>query len=125
MNTFKLALLAGAAVITTGCASIGHIKGQSTNTVVNLSESNYQIVKTEVKGDSKGFFLLGILPFRSPTYHEAKASLYRAIGSPLENRSVAFANQTEDISSQYFILFSIPKVTLTADLVEFKNSTNP
>ncbi len=36
---------------------------------------------------------------------------------------LAGANQREDISSQCFILFSIPKVTLTADLVEFKNGT--
>jgi hypothetical protein len=34
-------------------------------------------------------------------------------------RSVALANQTEDVSSLNLIVFSIPKVTITADVIEF------
>ena len=52
---------------------------------------------------------------------EAKAALYKSVGEPLTGRSVALANQTEDRSSMYLILFSIPKVTITADVVEFND----
>lgn len=119
MKIVKMTAIASALVLFSGCASIGNFKGQATNTVVNLSSSNYKIVKAEAQGTSSGFFLLGLIPFKSPTYSEAKASLYKGLGSSVEGRSVAFANQTEDLSSSFFILFSIPKVTITADLVEF------
>jgi hypothetical protein len=124
VRSMKIAALASAIALLSGCASIGNFKGQATNTVVNLNSNNYKVIKTEVTGASSGFFLLGLIPFKSPTYREAKANLYQEIGAPLEGRSVAFANQTEDISSMYFILFSIPKVTVTADLIEF-TATNP
>jgi hypothetical protein len=35
---------------------------------------------------------------------------------------VALANQTEDRSSLYLILFSIPRVTITADVIEFTDA---
>ena len=64
-----------------------------------------------------------ILPLGSPTYATAKQSLYQSVGEPLTGRAVALANQTEDRSSLYLILFSIPKVTITADVIEFIDNT--
>ena len=55
----------------------------------------------------------------SPNYAEAKADLYASVGESLVGRSAALANQTEDKSSIYVILFSLPKVTITADVIEF------
>jgi hypothetical protein len=52
-------------------------------------------------------------------YAKAKASLYKSVGEPLTGRAIALANQTEDRSIAVFILFSIPKITITADVVEF------
>ena len=88
-------------------------------TGVQLTQSNYKMIKTAAKGQSSGFRLFGIIPLASTSYAEAKDSLYRSVGEPLAGRAVALANQTEDRSSLYLILFSIPKLTVTADVIEF------
>ncbi|HEY5975893.1 MAG TPA: DUF6567 family protein [Geobacteraceae bacterium] len=102
----------------TGCASVGNMQ-HSTDTQVVLKGNNYKIIKAGVKGASSGFWLLGLIPIVSPNYADAKANLYENIGKSLEGKSVALANQTQDRSFLYLILFSIPKVTITADVVEF------
>ena len=88
-------------------------------TQVGLSGNNYKVIKTGAIGESYGFKLLGIIPFDMPTMARAKQKLYESVGEPLTGRSVALAHQTEDRSSLYVILFSIPKYTITADVVEF------
>jgi hypothetical protein len=105
-----------------GCSTEGEFR-QSTGTSVNLAGNNYKIIKTGAMGHSSGFRLLGIIPFVSPTHSGAKASLYESIGIPLTGKSVALANETEDRSTIYLILFSIPKITVTADVVEFTDTT--
>jgi hypothetical protein len=107
--------------ILTGCRTEGEFR-QSTGTSVSLAGNNYKLVKEGVRGTSSGFRLLGIIPIVSPTHANAKASLYKSVGQPLTGRSVALANETEDRSSLYLILFSIPKITITADLVEFTDA---
>ena len=114
-----IAALGVLALLPTGCASKGEFRGQATGTGVQLAGNNYKLIKAGAVGESSGFRLLGIIPFASPTYAEAKAALYKSVGEPLTGRSVALANQTEDRSSTYLILFSVPKVTITADVVEF------
>ena len=84
-----------------------------------LSGPDYKIIKVAAKGESTGFRFLGIIPLASPKYSEAKQSLYESVGEPLEGRAIALVNQTEDRSFMYFILFSIPKITLTADIIEY------
>jgi hypothetical protein len=106
-----------------GCASTGEFRGQGTAANVTLEKKNYRIIKVAAKGESSGFKLLGFIPFASPTYAEAKESLYESISQPLEGRAIALVNQTEDRSYMYFILFSIPKITLTADIIEYLDET--
>ena len=108
-----------------GCASQGEFRGQGTATGVQLSGNNYKLLKAGARGQSSGFRLLGIIPFASPNYADAKEALYESVGEPLTGRSVALANQTEDRSSLYLILFSIPRVTITADVVEFTDKAQP
>ena len=80
-------------------------------------------------GKSRGFWLL-FIPIADPSYADAKASLYRSVeselkpGETLTGKAIALANQTEDRSSLMLILFSIPKVTITADVIEFTDSTS-
>lgn len=50
---------------------------------------------------------------------EAKAALYASAGETLTGRAVALSNQTEDRSSAYLVIVSIPSYTITADIVEF------
>ena len=107
------------AIGVSGCASTGEFRGQGTTAGVNLSKNNYKIIKAAAMGESSGFRLLGIIPFASPTYAEAKASLYTSVGQSLEGRSIALVNQTEDKSLNYYILFAIPKITITADVIEY------
>jgi hypothetical protein len=101
-----------------GCSSQGDFRGQRTETGVSLAENNYKIIKAGARGESQGFNLL-FLPLISPNYADAKANLYADVGDSLVGRSVALANQTEDVSSLNLIVFSIPKVTITADVIEF------
>jgi hypothetical protein len=103
----------------TGCANVGEMKGGHTDTSVSLAGKNYKVVQAGVVGHSSGFRLLGVIPITSPNYASAKASLYKSIKEPITGRAVALANETEDRSSLYLILFSIPRVTITADVIEF------
>ena len=102
-----------------GCSSVGDMRGGGTGTDVQLNQKNYRIIRAGAIGHSYGFSLLGIVPFDSPTASDAKADLYRSVGEDLTGKAVALANQTEDHSSLYLILFSIPRITYTADVIEF------
>lgn len=119
--TFRLTMffVAVSLIALSGCSSTGEFKGQSTGAGVVLTKKNYKVVKVAAKGKSSGFRLLGIIPFTSPSYAKAKESLYESVGEPLEGRAIALVNQTEDRSSLYLILFSIPQVTITADVIEY------
>jgi hypothetical protein len=94
---------------------------QSTATSVVLQSNNYKTVRAGATGVSHGFSLLGFLPIVSPNYAAAKANLYQDLGTKVEGKSIALANQTEDRSSLWLILFSIPKIMITADVIEFTN----
>ena len=102
-----------------GCSS-SHVElGQSTSTAVSLSGKNYRLLKAGAEGDSYGFRFLGILPFSSPHYATARKDLYASVGETLTGKAVALTNETRDKSTLYLILFSIPKVTITGDVIEF------
>ena len=103
----------------TGCASSGAFRGQATSAEVSLTKKNYKVIKVGAKGESSGFRLLGIIPISSPNYAEAKEALYKSVEGSLEGRAIALVNQTEDVSTLYLILFSIPKVTISADIIEY------
>ncbi len=123
----KLSFSAGLLVFTLvagGCASEGLFKGGATGTDVRLDQKNYKVIRAGATGQSYGFRFLGIIPITSPSYATAKQTLYQSVGEPLTGRAVALANQTEDRSCLYLILFSIPKVTITADVIEFTDSSS-
>ena len=105
-------------LLMTGCAGQGVFR-QSSGTQVSLASNNYKVIKAGAKGQSSGFSFLGIIPIVPPNMANAKKSLYDSVGEPLTGRSVALSNETEDRSSLYLILFSIPRYTVTADVVEF------
>lgn len=65
-----------------------------------------------------GFKLLGILPFSNPSYAEAMSRLYATVG-PAEGKSLAVTNVGQERTALYFILFSLPKLTVRADVIEF------
>ncbi|MEI6082889.1 MAG: DUF6567 family protein [Verrucomicrobiota bacterium] len=111
--------LFGAIAFVTGCSTSSGNFDQKTATDVRLAGNNYRLIKGGAIGTSAGFRFLGFLPITSPSYSVAKQRLYKSVGEDLRGRSIALANQTQDSSQLYVILFSIPRITVTADVIEF------
>ncbi|BBL77254.1 DUF6567 family protein [Methylomagnum ishizawai] len=88
-------------------------------TQVDLAKANFQVVKVHAMGHSTGFRLFGFLTLKSPDYIEAIAGMYRDAGIT-GGRPQALANVVYVQDNPYFILFSLPKVTVRGDLVEFR-----
>ena len=114
-------LLLAAGVLFAGCSSVGNMN-QATGTNVQLNQKNYKVIKAGAMGQSWGFRLLGIIPFASPEYAAAKQRLYASVGDSMNGKAAALANETEDRSVLYLILFSVPRLTLSADVIEFTDS---
>jgi hypothetical protein len=89
-----------------------------TQTAVRLEEGNFVTVRTNVVGSSKGFKLLGFITLYPATLDKAMNRLY-ANAEAREGRPETFAHLIIEHSGIYVILFSIPKVTARADLIEF------
>jgi hypothetical protein len=89
-----------------------------TQTTVRLEDANFVTVRTNVVGASKGFKLLGFITLRPATMDEAMNRLY-ANANAEEGRPQTLAHLMVEHSAVYVILFSIPKVTTRADLIEF------
>jgi hypothetical protein len=121
INSFLSAVVCVSAV---GCVSSKGEFRQTTGTAVGLDSNNYKIVKAGVRGESTGFKILGIISLAAPSYADAKAALYQNTGENLTGRSIALANQTEDSSGINLLIFQIPKVTITADVVEFNDKSS-
>jgi hypothetical protein len=88
------------------------------STHVTLMENNFRIVQTNVIGKSRGFKLLGLITIKPASNTRAMSELYgKAQVEP--GRPQALANVVRESGSTYLILFSLPKVTIRADLIEF------
>lgn len=127
LTTSLLAALSAAAILTAGCAS-SRVENNmpSTETQVSLNHANYKIIKAGAEGRSYGFrLLLGIIPITAPSTAAARADLYENVGEPLKGRSVALVNVMEDRSTTWLILFSVPKIVVTGDVVEFGQENAP
>jgi len=95
-----------------------------TTTTVNLSRKNFKIVKANAVGRSVGFSFLGLFSLKSPGYEEAITQLYRSANIS-EGKSQALVNVMHEQTSTYFILFSLPKITVRADIIEFIDDVTP
>ena len=116
----QIALVVMMVWLVTGCASSNVITpAQSTSTAIQLSGKNYRLINAGAEGDSYGFRFLGIIPFTSPHYAAARKDLYASVGTPLAGKAIALINESQDRSTLYLILFSIPKITITGDVIEF------
>ena len=104
-----------------GCANVGSLP-QAGVTRTDLTKNNYRVVKSNVRGDDSGFSLFGFIPIVSPSYADALRSLHYNVD--MEGKSTALANVAQDYSSLYLILFSITKITVTADIIEFLDDEN-
>ena len=119
--------LSAAVFFTTGCSSTRVENNMpSTQTEVSLTHGNYKMIQAGAEGRSYGFrFLLGIIPITAPSTAAARSDLYRNVGESVNGKSVALINVTEDRSTTWLILFSIPKIVITGDVVEFDADNAP
>lgn len=104
---------------------------------IKLAQGNYRVVATQLTGSSIGFhaatFLptnatdiraalqggpLGGFPVKSASESAALDEMYRNAGD-LRGRATAFVNLRTEVSGLNCLLFSFPKVTVKADLIEF------
>lgn len=111
-----------------GCAALPSLfqlpggGGDSTqilmSTSVGLSKDNYKIVKANAIGESWGISLLGLIPVKTPYYTEAITQIYQQ-GGEMEGKPRALVNIVHQQSSNFYLLFSMPEITVRADVVEF------
>ena len=126
--------LAGLAAIAGGCAAMSpaatSILGSPNasaleihnNTDVRLQEQNFIVIKTNVIGQSSGFSLLGILTMVPAQFSKAMSRLY-AQAEMQPGRPQTLVNLVLEKDSLYFILFSIPRTAIRADVIEFIPAT--
>jgi hypothetical protein len=134
--TLAVALLA---VLAGGCAAvsvlpIAALMGSPnaaaleihSQTDIRLEAADFMVTKANVVGESEGFSLLGILTIVPPKFTEAMNRLCsQAEMQP--GRPQTLANLITEHNSSYFILYSLPRISIRADVIEFirVNATNP
>jgi hypothetical protein len=100
-----------------GCLSSGTFP-HSTDTRVDLTKKNFTIVRANAVGYSRGFYFLGFIPIVSPSYANAMTDLYQKANIS-EGKAQALIHVSQERSTLYLILFSIPRLTVRADVIEF------
>jgi hypothetical protein len=120
---FLAAFLSGCEAVAPAASAVS-VRSQ---TEVKLQDGNFIVLRTNVVGVSKGFRLLGFITLCPATVNEAMNHLYAAAEAQ-EGRPETLAHLMVEHSGVYVILFSIPEVTVRADLIEFlpaENDTPP
>lgn len=102
-----------------GCSTTNARYDTQHATRVDLTKANYTVIKAGAVGKSYGFRLLGI-PLFSPSYVKAMTDL--RLEAPMEGKSTTVANVVQEESSVWLLLFSIPKITITGDIIEFTDT---
>ena len=133
----RLFALAFVGMMLAGCTSTGLFRTGSFTTV-ELSESNFHIVATNVYGEAEAAYLLGVsgavgsemrtvalirLEGDGQLYRAALEDLWRNFerehGS-IEGRSIALVNVRYDSDAQNVLgLYTRPKISIRADVIEF------
>jgi len=133
LSVISLTLLIFLAV---GCSSSGQFtSGNLTN--VELSKKNYRIVATNVSGEASAGYLIGFsfgsgsnqstfavvrVEGKGLLYKEAVEKLWENFelehGSPV-GRQLALVNVRYDTDNLNLIVYTKPKVSIRADVVEF------
>lgn len=132
---FPVALIT--AILLSGCASSGLFFSMN-NTAVELSENNYEIVATNVSGEAEAGYILGFsfsagaatntlalarVSGSGMIYMEALENLWKNYeekhGSVI-GKKLALVNVRYDSDALNLILYTKAKISIRADVVEFK-----
>jgi hypothetical protein len=118
------------ACLLSGCAALPALPGLSsllpsargtqmlTSTSVDLAGQNFKLIRANASGHSTGFSLFGLFNFKSPQFEEAITHLYQS-ANVSTGKAQTLVNIMYDQTSTYFLLFSLPKITVRADVIEF------
>jgi len=133
--TLAIALLA---MLTGGCAAVSVLPIAAlmsspnaaaleihSQTDIRLEAADFIVIKPNVVGESEGFSLLGILTIVPPKFTEAMNRLF--IHAEMQpGRPQTLANLIMEKNNSYFILYSVPRISIRADVIEFirVNATN-
>lgn len=133
---WSLLIVAALTLTTTGCVSTGSFLSANV-TSVELSESNYEIVATDVAGEATAGYILGFSAGSGPQmgtfalarvqgegalYREALRNLwdtFRAEHGEVEGRDLALVNVRFDGDALNLLLYTRPTVSVRADVIAF------
>lgn len=87
-------------------------------TAIHLERANFVTVKTNVVGQARGWSLFGVLTMSPARLGTAIDRLYTK-AEMQAGRPQTLANVIVERSSSFYILFSVPRVTVRGDVVEF------
>ncbi|NKB69198.1 MAG: hypothetical protein GKR89_19185 [Candidatus Latescibacteria bacterium] len=132
-------MVAGLAIVAmafSGCAQAGLFPAANL-TSVQLAESNYKIVATDIEGESEAAYLVGIsfssgMSSQSVALHKVKGTgmLYREAmdalwrnyeetHGPVVGKSLALVNVRYDADNLNLLAYTRAKLSIRADVVEF------
>jgi len=128
----KIVFLLGLVLLTGGCAAglaglpseFGSLNPNTSaleihnQTEVKLTEGNFVTMKTNVVGQARGFSLLGFITLVPARFQTAMNRLYSK-AQMQSGQPQTLGNVIMEKTSAYWILFSIPRVSVRADVVEF------
>lgn len=133
---FKKILLFSVMLFMTGCVSSGLFMS-SNQTLVELRESNFNIIATDVSGESSASYLIGgsvsngfmtqtlsLIKLNGPDglYQQALKDLWKNVEKKVgkvEGRSLALTNVRYDTQISNFLIFNKVKLMVRADVVSF------
>lgn len=87
-------------------------------TAIHLEQANFVTVRTNVVGQARGWSLFGVLTMSPARLGTAMDRLYAA-AEMQPGRPQILANVIAERSSSFYLLYSVPRVTVRADVVEF------
>ena len=99
------------------CAQGVGVLPHATGATAELKDSQFRVVKKNLRGESMGFNLLGFLPIVPASITDAMDQVQSQVES--EGRAIALINVTQERQTTYLILFSLPRVVVRADAIEF------
>lgn len=103
-------------VLMIGCVSVGKLPYESATSTA-LNKANFRVIKSGARGTDMGFRLLCILPLIAPSYADAMQDLRSEAN--MVGKAATLMNVTQDESQIILLLFSLQKITITADIIEF------
>ncbi len=112
-----LILAAVSLLLLLGCAPSRSAFPHQDSARVSLSQANFRVIKPNARGSDVGFNLFGFIPIVSPSAADATDQVMDQVQS--HDRAIALTNVAEERGTTYLVLFSLPRIEVRADIIEF------